>query len=61
MSANEVIEQIRALPPAERTGVAKFVLEHDDWVPEDFRAAMSDLQAGRLVDMDRVLVETICA
>ena len=35
MSAAEVIEQIKGLPPAERAQVAKFVVEKDDsWVPE---------------------------
>ncbi len=55
MSVTEVIEQIKALSPDERATVAKFVLEHDDWVPEDFKAAMKDLEAGRLVDMETVL------
>ena len=58
MSATEVIEQIKALPAKERAEVARFVFEHDDWVPEDFKAAMNDLEAGRLVDMERALFET---
>ncbi len=58
MSAQEIIEQIKALPPEDRTRVAKFVLEHDDWVPVDFKAAMEDLEAGRLVDMERAISET---
>ena len=55
MSVNEVIEQIKALSPEERATVARFVLEHDDRVPEDFKAAMNDLETGRLVNMETVL------
>ena len=56
MSAQEIIEQIKALPPAERAQVAKFVLEEDDsWVPESFKQGMADAEAGRFVDMEMVL------
>jgi len=35
VSANEIIEQIKALPPDERAQVTKFVVENDDsWIPE---------------------------
>jgi DNA-binding GntR family transcriptional regulator len=35
MSAQEIIEQFKALPPVERAQVTKFVMEHDDsWIPE---------------------------
>ena len=30
MSAQEIIEQIKSLPPMERAAVAKFVVEQDD-------------------------------
>jgi hypothetical protein len=30
MSAQEIIEQIKSLPPTERAAVAKFVVEQDD-------------------------------
>jgi predicted transcriptional regulator len=55
MSAQEVIEQIKALPPTEQARVAEFVLEHDDWVPDAFKQGMADAAAGRLVDMETVL------
>jgi hypothetical protein len=56
MSALEIIEQIKALPPAERAQVTKFVLEADDsWVPESFKEGMADAAAGRFVDMDMVM------
>lgn len=57
-SATELIEQFKALPATERAQVAKFVVEHDDsWVPEFFRDAMADLEAGRVVDLDQALDE----
>ena len=55
MSANEIIEQIKSLPPKERAEVARFVMQHDDWVPEGFKQAMADAEAGRFVDMETVL------
>jgi predicted transcriptional regulator len=59
MSAAEVIEQIKGLPPAERAQVAKFVMEQDDsWVPDEFKEAMKDAEAGRFVDMETALHET---
>jgi hypothetical protein len=56
MSAAEIIEQIKALPPEERAEVTKFVVETDDaWVPEDFKKSMEDLKAGRVFDMELVM------
>ena len=56
MSAAEVIEQFKALPPEERAVVTKYIVENDDsWIPEDFKKSMEDLQAGRLVDMELVM------
>ena len=56
MSAAENIEQFKALPPDERAEVAKFVVANDDsWVPDEFKEAMEDLEAGRLVDMEIVM------
>lgn len=43
MSATEIIEQIKALPPTERAQVTKYVVEHDDsWIPESFKKGMAD-------------------
>ena len=54
--AAEIIEQFKALPPNERAEVAKFVVANDDsWVPDEFKEAMEDLEAGRLVDMEIVM------
>ena len=59
MSAQQVIEEFKALPPAERALVTKFVVEHDDsWIPEEFKQGMADIAAGRVVDMDTALNES---
>ena len=58
MSAQEIIEQIKALPPAERAEVTRFVLREDDsWIPKSFREGMADIAAGRVVDLDTALNE----
>jgi predicted transcriptional regulator len=58
VSATEIIEQFKALPPSERAQVAKFVVENDDsWIPESFKQGMADVTAGRFVDMETVLSE----
>ena len=59
MSATEIIEQFKGLPASERAQVAKFVLEQDDsWVPDEFKEAMRDADAGRIVDMETALFKT---
>lgn len=56
MSSREIIKQIKALPAAERAKVAQFVLQADDsWVPESFKQGMADAEAGRFVDMEKVM------
>ena len=56
MSAQEIIEQIKALPPAERAQVARFIMHEDDsWIPESFKEGMADIAAGRVVDLDTAL------
>jgi hypothetical protein len=56
VSATEIIEQFKALPPSERAQVAKFVVENDDsWIPESFKQGMADADAGRFVDMETAL------
>jgi predicted transcriptional regulator len=56
MTAQGVIKQFKALPPKQRAGVAKFVVESDDsWIPESFKRGMADADAGRFADMDVVL------
>ena len=59
MSVSELIEQFKALPPTERAQVAKFVVENDDsWIPDEFKEAMKDAEAGRFVEMETALNET---
>jgi hypothetical protein len=59
MSALEIIEQIKGLPPIEREQVARFIVQNDDsWIPEEFKQAMKEAQAGRLLDMENALFET---
>jgi predicted transcriptional regulator len=59
VSAQQVIEEFKELPPAERAQVARFVVENDDsWIPDEFKEAMRDAEAGRFVDMETALNET---
>ena len=59
MTAQEVIEQIKHLLPAERAQVTRYVVENDDsWIPPEFKDAMQDAKEGRLVDMETALRET---
>ncbi len=59
MSALDVIKEFKELPPAERAKVAKFVVENDDsWIPDEFKDAMKDAEAGRFVEMETALRET---
>ena len=58
MSAQDIIEQIKALPSDERAQVVKFVVESDDsWIPEEFKQGMADIAASRVVDLDTALNE----
>ncbi len=60
MSAAEVIEQIKGLLADERAQVAKFVVENDDsWIPDEFKKAMKDAEAGRFVDMETALHDSL--
>ena len=59
MNATEIIEQFKGLPASERAQVTKYVVEHDDsWIPDEFKEAMQDAEAGRLVDMETALFKT---
>ena len=47
MSAQEVIEEFKALPPAERAQVTKFVVAHDDsWISESSKQGMAEATTG---------------
>lgn len=59
MSAQQFIAGFKELSPTQRAQVAKFIVENDDsWIPDEFKDAMKDLDAGRLVDMETALFET---
>jgi hypothetical protein len=59
MSAQEIIEQIKALPATERAEVAKYVVESDDsWIPDSLKEGMRQAAEGRTVDMEAALFET---
>jgi predicted transcriptional regulator len=59
MTAMEIIEQIKSLPASERAQVTKYVVEQDDsWIPDEFKEAMRDAEAGRFVDMETALFKT---
>lgn len=57
MTAEAIIAELKALPPAERSKVlAHFDSQPDDsWIPDSFKRSMEEASAGKLVDMDRVL------
>jgi predicted transcriptional regulator len=58
VSAQDIIEQIKALPSDERAKVTKSVVESDDsWIPEEFKQGMADIAAGRVLDLDAALNE----
>ena len=57
MTAQNVIEHFKALPPKERAEVAKFVIESDDsWIPDSFKRGVADATEGRFAkDMETVM------
>jgi predicted transcriptional regulator len=56
VSAEQIIEAIKALPAKQRAKVATFVVKTDDsWIPESFKRGMADATAGRFADMETVL------
>jgi hypothetical protein len=61
MSADTVIAEIEALPAREREKVFAYVEKaragDDSWIPESFRRGMADAEAGRLVDMEKVMAD----
>ena len=61
MSAQEVIEQIKALPREERAVVFAYVHQavatDDTWIPDSFKEGMADIAAGRVVELDTAVNE----
>ena len=59
MSAKEVIQEIEALPEAERIAVLDYVQRKAAaQAPESFHRGMAEALAGRGVDMETALRET---
>ncbi len=56
MTAEAIIAEMEALPPAERSKVlAHFDSPPDDsWIPESFQRSMDEASAGKLVDRERL-------
>jgi hypothetical protein len=58
MSVEQLIQELKALPQAERFKVIDAVLAEDDsWVPESFRQGMKDIEEGRVIDMETALTQ----
>ncbi len=58
MSVEELIKELKSLPPAQRMEVVDALLDEDDsWVPESFLQGMADIEAGRVVDMETALTQ----
>ena len=62
VSAQDVIEQFKSLPPQERAQVVKFIIETDEsWIPDDFKQGMEDIATGRVVDLDTAFQAAVAA
>jgi hypothetical protein len=58
MSVEQLIQELKALPPAKQIEIFDAVLGEDDsWVPESFRKGMDDFLHGRTVDMETGLTQ----
>jgi hypothetical protein len=59
MTAEQILEEIRALPAAERERLAQRMRQlAGDEIPQDFIEALDDFQSGRFVPMETTLNET---
>jgi hypothetical protein len=58
MTAEQILDEIRALPPSERERLARQMRQFEgDEIPQDFIAALEDFQKGRFVSMETALNE----
>ena len=56
MTAEQILDEIRALPPSERDRLAQQMRQLDgDEIPQDFIDALDDFQKGRFVSMETAL------
>ncbi len=57
MTAEQILEEIRAPPPAERKRLAMGLRQlGDDEIPQDFLDALDDFQNARFISMETVLL-----
>jgi hypothetical protein len=55
MSVDQLINELKALPQAQRLEIFDAVLGDDEsWIPESFRKGMDDFLQGRTVDGDGI-------
>lgn len=58
MTAEQILEEIRALGPSERARLVQKLRQlGEDEIPQDFLDALDDFQNQRFVSMDTVLRE----
>ena len=56
VTATEVIEPFKSLPPEERGRVTRYILREDkSWIPDSFRQGMAEAEAGILFDRETAL------
>ncbi|MGB8356361.1 MAG: hypothetical protein WCD79_20855 [Chthoniobacteraceae bacterium] len=59
MTAEQILDEIKALPPSEREKLFKSVKQlGTDEIPADFLEALDDFANGRFVSMETALNET---
>jgi len=58
MTAEQILDEIRALPPSEREHLARRLRQLDgNEIPRDFIEALDDFKKGRFVSMETALNE----
>lgn len=58
MTAEQILNEIRALPPSERDHLTRQMRQlAGDEIPQDFIEALDDFQKGRFVSMETALNE----
>ncbi len=58
MTAEQILSEIKALPPVERERLCEFVLDlSSEEIPADFLEALDDFENGRVVSMETAMKE----
>ncbi len=58
MTAEQILEEIRALPEPERVRLVERVRQLEDEIPADFIEALEEFEQKRFVPMEVALYET---